>query len=60
VNDKQQLLPMIETVAAQSGDTPGQVLADSGYRSESNLAYAAAFDIDAHIATERLKHDVPL
>lgn len=60
VNDKQQLVPMIETVAAQSGDTPQQVLADSGYCSDSNLAYAAAHDIDAYIATERLKHDVPL
>lgn len=60
VNDKQQLVPMIETVAAQSGDTPHQVLADSGYCSDANLAYVAAHDIDAYIATERLKHDVPL
>ncbi len=60
VNDKQQLVPMIQTVAAQSGDTPQQVLADSGYCSDSNLAYVAAQNIDAYISTERLKHDVPL
>lgn len=60
VNDKQQLAPMLETVAAQSGDPVREVLADNGYCSEANLAYAAAHDIDAYIATDRLKHDVPL
>jgi len=60
VNDKRQLQPMIETVAAQAGQRPAQVLADSGYCSESNLAWAAARDIDAYIATDRLKHDAPL
>lgn len=59
-NDKQQLVPMLETVAAQSGETPQQVLADSGYCSDANLAYVAAHEIDAYIATERLKHDAPL
>ena len=60
VNDKQQLVPMIETVAAQSGEAPQQVLADSGYCSDANLTYVAAHEIDAYIATERLKHDAPL
>jgi transposase len=60
VNDKRQLAPMIETVAAQSGVSPQEVLADNGYCSEANLEYAAAHDIDAYIATDRLKHDAPL
>jgi transposase len=60
VNDKQQLVPMIETVVAQSGDVPQQVLADNGYCSDGNLAYVAAHEIDAYIATGRLKHDMPL
>jgi transposase len=60
VNDKQQLVPMIETVATQSGGTAHEVLADNGYCSDANLAYAAAHDIDAYIATGRLKHDVPM
>jgi hypothetical protein len=60
VNDKQQLVPMIETLATQSGDTAHEVLADNGYCSEANLAYVAAHDIDAYIATDRLKHDVPM
>jgi hypothetical protein len=60
VNDKRQLAPMIETVAAQSGVSHQEVLADNGYCSEANLEYAAAHDIDAYIATDRLKHDAPL
>lgn len=59
-NDKRQLAPMIETVAAQSGVGPQEVLADNGYCSEANLEYAAAHDIDAYIATDRLKHDAPV
>jgi transposase len=59
VNDKRQLVPMIETVAVQSGDRPREVLADNGYCSEANLEYAAAHKIEAYIATDRLKHDAP-
>jgi transposase len=57
VNDKQQLAPMIETVVAQAGDTPQEVLADNGYCSEGNLEYVNAHGVDAYIATDRLKHD---
>jgi transposase len=59
-NDKRQLTPMIETVAAQSGEAPDEVLADSGYCSDANLEYTAAHGIEAYIATERLKHDAPV
>jgi transposase len=57
VNDKQQLAPMIETVCTQAGETPHEVLADNGYCSEGNLEYVKAHEIDAYIATDRLKHD---
>ena len=40
-NDKQQLVPMITTIAQQSGDTPTQLLADAGYCSDENLAAIA-------------------
>jgi transposase len=59
VNDKQQLAPMIETVVAQAGETPQEVLADNGYCSEGNLEYVKAHGVDAYIATDRLKHDAP-
>src|SRR5207237_3539633 len=36
-SDKKQLLPMITTIAQQSGDTPPQLLADAGYCSDENL-----------------------
>ena len=55
-NDKQQLAPMIETVTAQFGEPPIEVLADSGYCSDANLGYTAAAGIAPYIATERKKH----
>lgn len=39
VNDKRQLAPMIETVTAQAGVTPDEVLADNRDCSEANLEY---------------------
>jgi transposase len=55
-NDKHQLMPMITTIAQQSGDTPAQLLADAGYCSDGNLAAIADTTIDAFIATRKQKH----
>jgi hypothetical protein len=55
-NDKHQLLPMITTIAQQSGATPTQLLADAGYCSDENLAALADTTIDAYIATRKQKH----
>lgn len=55
-NDKQQVVPMIETVERQSGQMPKQVLADSGYCSERNLEYLEKKPVDVYIATDRQKH----
>jgi transposase len=55
-NDKKQLLPMITTIAQQSGDTPTQLLADAGYCSEANLTAIADTRIDAYISTRKQKH----
>jgi transposase len=55
-NDKQQLLPMITTIAYQSGFTPPQVLADAGYCSDANLTAIADTPIDAYISTRKQKH----
>jgi transposase len=59
VNDKQQLTPMVETVAVQFGERPTQVLADSGYCSDTNLQAIGTAGIDAYIATGRDKHSDP-
>jgi transposase len=55
-NDKKQLLPMITTIAQQSGDTPTQLLADAGYCSDANLTAIADTTIDAYISTRKQKH----
>jgi transposase len=55
-NDKRQLLPMVTIIAAQSGLTPTQLLADAGYCSDENLAAIAATPIDAYISTRKQKH----
>jgi transposase len=47
-NDKQQLLPMLATIAQQSGSTPTQLQADAGYCSDENLAAIADTGIDAY------------
>jgi transposase len=55
-NDKRQLMPMVTIIAAQSGLTPPQILADAGYCSDENLAAIAATPIDAYISTRKQKH----
>lgn len=61
-NDKEQLLPMVSVIEAQSGQRPEEILADSGYCSEKNLEGLDSEEnpecrIDGYIATERQKHD---
>jgi transposase len=55
-NDKKQLMPMITTIAQQSGETPLQLLADAGYCSDANLAAIGETDIDAYISTRKQRH----
>ncbi len=55
-NDKKQVTPMVEAVKAQAGQTPAQLLADSGYCSEENLKALEKKPIDVYIATARQKH----
>jgi transposase len=60
-NDKQQLEPMVEAIEQQSGQRPDEILADSGYCSEENLAYLESANqperkINGFIATGKQKH----
>jgi uncharacterized coiled-coil protein SlyX len=55
-NDKQQVVPMIAEVQANSGRVPKELSADSGYCSESNLAELARRGIRGYVATGRQKH----
>jgi transposase len=61
-NDKEQMMPMVESIEQQSGQRPDEVLADSGYCSEKNLEALESREnperrIEGYIATERQKHD---
>jgi hypothetical protein len=59
------LQPMVEAIEDLSGQRPGELLADAGYRSDSNLQYLESEaepekQIDAYVATVRQKHsEVP-
>jgi transposase len=56
-NDKRQLMPMITTIAEQTGgETPFEVLADAGYCSEANVTAIAKTTIDAYLSTRKQKH----
>ena len=56
-NDKQQLQPVLEKVTE---NLPGQktkiISADNGYYSDDNCIHAASRQIDAYIATGKVKH----
>ena len=52
-NDKQQLQPRLEAIRQQAGQTPREVMTDSGYCSEANLKYLEKKKIAGFIATDR-------
>jgi transposase len=51
--DVGQLLPMLKAVQDNTGQTPGQVLADAGYRSEENFAGLAGSGTELVVALGR-------
>lgn len=58
-NDKKQLKPMVKQTKQNvgRGQRIDKFSADSGYFSEDNVTWAERQNLDAHIATGRLKHD---
>lgn len=61
--DVANLIPLTEQTTANTGQAPGQMLADAGYCSEDNLTQAAALNgetgTEFFIATGRTKHNEP-
>jgi transposase len=56
-NDKQQVLPLVADIVGNTNrELPKIISADSGYFSEANCKELAALEVDAYIATGRLKH----
>ena len=57
-NDKEQLVPMVETIERQSRQRPQAILADNGYCSDRNLEFLdrPGRRIEGYIATGKQKH----
>lgn len=55
-NDQEQLAPMVDAVAVNTGGKPKEVSADAGYCSDANLEALEARRINAYVATGRQKH----
>jgi transposase len=55
-NDKEQVKPLVEQIVTHLDKKPQQLSADNGYYSEANMGYLAEEQIDAYVATGRLKH----
>ena len=55
-NDKQQLVPMVTQVQANTGAPPAAASADSGYFSTAAVTDPALAGIDLYVAVERQKH----
>ena len=55
--DVEHLIPLVDQVRANLGRKPKQVLADSGYYSEANVAWLEGRGIDPYIATERSRDE---
>ena len=51
--DSQHLEPMIEAVQENTGRKPTRVLADAGYRSETNFVFLERREIDGYVALGR-------
>lgn len=51
--DAEQLLPMVEKILAVTQESPGEVLADAGYRSEANLQGLEDKKIDGYVSLGR-------
>jgi transposase len=61
-NDKQQFQPMVAQAQKNvgRGHRIDQISSDSGYFSEQNVQWAQRNDLDAYIATGRIKHNQPV
>lgn len=56
VNDKRQLVPLLEQIEANTGQVPDCALADSGYFSTENVESCESNFIEPFICRNRIKH----
>jgi transposase len=55
-NDKHQFIPLFEEIEANTGQIPDKTLADAGYYTAENVAFAARNWTEPLIAWKRTKH----
>jgi transposase len=55
-NDREQVKPLVKQVVTNLGKKPKQLSIDNGYYSGENVGYLVQQEIDAYVATGRLKH----
>lgn len=56
INDKQQLVTMLEEVEKNTGEKPAKASADAGYFSQAQITDNKLQGIDLYVAPERLRH----
>jgi hypothetical protein len=54
--DKQQLVPMLKAVEENTGQTPGQATADSGYFSTAAVTDERLEGVDLYVPPDKVKH----
>ena len=55
-SDAVHLLPMLQRIAANTGQWPGALIADAGYCSAANLEACEDRELEAYISTSRQQH----
>jgi len=56
--DNDLLVPMVDAVEQECGESPGRVLADSGFFSQENLEEMERRNIDAYVPDTHLGHEL--
>lgn len=51
--DSNQLIPMLDAAMDNTGESPGRVLADAGYKSEDNFTNLESRKVDAYVSVGR-------
>jgi transposase len=57
--DRQEMLPLLDQIAENLGQYPGQASADNGYYSDANVRGTAERGVEAYVATGRQRHGTP-
>lgn len=54
--DQGELVPLVESIEANTNECPGLLTADAGYFSEQNVMFLEDKSIEAYLAVDKMKH----